>query len=269
MHLVFEMVVDKALVLKYFTKTKEFSPKLSYACAEFVYLGFVLHFATGITVYWNDEIFEKSISNSFEGTADPLTSLIQDNNKFHIILFIAAFLFYVLVLVFKVQIKKLLRAILKLMKESICCCCHFYWEKQYIREMSVNLNDHMHHMLSDDIFQDLNYEFLFKQYMNTKREYKNLRLLKIQNSFKQEDVTQWIDPYLEILGRNLQVMYDRLILIAEDAYQTHFTTQVPMTDEEKMQACFNIFEKSLNPNNPMEKGTEASEDMKGRIRNSL
>ena len=79
-------------------------------------------------------------------------------------------------------------------------------------------------LLSDDLFQELNYAQLYTQYLATKREWKLYRMLKVQGSFNQDDIRLWVDPYMDILERNLQQIYERLMLIAEDTYYFHLDT---------------------------------------------
>ena len=52
--------------------------------------------------------------------------------------------------------------------------------------------------------------------------------------FAQADLDASINPYMEILERNLQHIYEKLMSIAEDTCFYHLKSQVPMNDEEKM-----------------------------------
>jgi hypothetical protein len=74
---------------------------------------------------------------------------------------------------------------------------------------------------------------------------------------------------MDILERNLQNLYERLMLIAEDTYYFHLDNQSPMSDEDKMMTTFNLYEAATNDSLPNTGGFTLTDLMKGRLSNTV
>lgn len=104
--------------------------------------------------------------------------------------------------------------------------------------------------LSDDVLKEINYGQLYKQYLQSKAEMKSYRALRSNNSFTDEQLDKYINPYLDILERNLTETYSRLMAMAQNQLDMSQDDISVTADEQKMQMCSHIFYDATDTNNP-------------------
>jgi len=105
---------------------------------------------------------------------------------------------------------------------------------------------------SDDIYYEQNYGQLFKNYKEIKKTKQRFKMHKFKGTFTQAEKRLYIDPYLKILERNQAHVYVRIMeLVAmheELIIQENPTKR--LTDEQRIIALNEIFDKAYNPHNP-------------------
>lgn len=68
--------------------------------------------------------------------------------------------------------------------------------------------------MSDDIYMDLSYDQLFREWSKIKKELKKYQLLKDRGTFTEKENKRYIAKYTMILERNEAAVFRRLLKLA-------------------------------------------------------
>jgi hypothetical protein len=202
--------VDKCLIFNYYRKTPDFTKELSQSVVSLLPWAVGFHFLLGIVMY-SAPLLWTSTTIPWFGISNIKYFTSARLGQLHLVIFFVLMCFHLLLFLFEKSINRSWRCCYGALTNTIATKAAKCRGKPHLAPPD-QLDGFT---VSDDVLKEINYGQLYKQYLQTKDEMKTYRAMRDRNQFTDEQLDQYINPYLDILERNLTETYSRLMAMAQ------------------------------------------------------
>lgn len=206
--------VDKILLLRYYRLSKNFSKYVYTTIRMLMPYAAVVHLMFGFVIFSYPYILNSEINLSVWGESNDISlSSYYFNAKrqgqHHMILYFCAFIL-VLFLVFFGKFSDRVLSLIARFFIFITCKCY-----RSLRNIPDPEVEQRKVAFSDDIYCEMSYDQLFKEYVAVKRERQMFNIQRMMGKYDKEKIKKYIDPYIKIVERNEKDIKARLLELAD------------------------------------------------------
>jgi hypothetical protein len=123
---------------------------------------------------------------------------------------------------------------------------------------------------SDDVYKEIDFSQLYKEYVKVKKERQKYKLLKSKGRFTPQQLKKYVDKYIAIIERNEREIYERLRDLTE-AHIDRIEEAEPdmMSTEERIKTVLEYYQQATDKDNALRSTLFIDDYMHGRMINSI
>lgn len=129
----------------------------------------------------------------------------------HMIIWIAAFVFIILLFVLETPLVKLWRKMSTRCIHGCGSCCAKLNGKEYDDTDYSKAG----FVYSDDIYFELSFGQLFKKHKQYKKDKQRYKVEKLKGIFTSNEIKLYVDPYIGILDRNIKASWEKIMELVD------------------------------------------------------
>lgn len=122
--------------------------------------------------------------------------------------------------------------------------------------------------LSDDLYASVDFEHLYYQLKQVKKERQRFRLMKSRGDFTEQELKKYIDKYEAILERNEYAIFDQLMKHTDDHLLRIETLDQEdrdhlMDEKTKIKIVLEYYKQAVDKDNPARSALDINDDLCG------